>query len=117
MFLNICIFSAILLGTFYPLSGTFQLVFESVYGFELWQRRSLFPEPVRRDALCHILRFFLASQQKMAYVLAIFRTQCGQGESIKTFLFPFYHAKVQSKRQITWFKTKRRIQKHSNHHD
>ncbi|GAA84216.1 MFS transporter [Aspergillus luchuensis IFO 4308] len=38
MCLNLCIFSAILLGILYLFFGAFQLVFESVYGFELWQR-------------------------------------------------------------------------------
>ncbi|KAJ5142135.1 Vacuolar protein sorting-associated protein 62 [Penicillium atrosanguineum] len=38
MCLNLCIFSAILLGILYLFFGAFQLVFESVYGFSLWQR-------------------------------------------------------------------------------
>lgn len=38
MCLNLCIFSAILLGILYLFFGAFQLVFENVYGFELWQR-------------------------------------------------------------------------------
>ncbi|GKZ38060.1 hypothetical protein AbraIFM66950_009975 [Aspergillus brasiliensis] len=38
MCLNLCIFSAILLGILYLFFGAFQLVFETVYGFELWQR-------------------------------------------------------------------------------
>lgn len=35
---NLCIYSAILLGIFYLFFGAFQIVFQSVYGFELWQR-------------------------------------------------------------------------------
>lgn len=38
MCLNLCIFSAILLGILYLFFGAFQLVFASVYGFSLWQR-------------------------------------------------------------------------------
>ncbi|RAL05066.1 MFS transporter [Aspergillus ibericus CBS 121593] len=38
MCLNLCIFSAILLGILYLFFGAFQLVFDNVYGFELWQR-------------------------------------------------------------------------------
>ncbi|RAL07593.1 MFS transporter, partial [Aspergillus homomorphus CBS 101889] len=38
MCLNLCIFSAILLGILYLFFGAFQLVFQNVYGFELWQR-------------------------------------------------------------------------------
>lgn len=38
MCLNLCIFSAILLGILYLFFGAFQLMFESVYGFSLWQR-------------------------------------------------------------------------------
>ncbi|KEY81177.1 MFS multidrug transporter [Aspergillus fumigatus] len=38
MCLNLCIFSAILLGILYLFFGAFQLVFGNVYGFELWQR-------------------------------------------------------------------------------
>lgn len=38
MCLNLCIFSAILLGILYLFFGAFQLVFEAVYGFSLWQR-------------------------------------------------------------------------------
>ncbi|KAI2461902.1 hypothetical protein LOY97_000821 [Ophidiomyces ophidiicola] len=37
MCLNLCIFSAILLGILYLFFGAFQLVFSSVYGFNLWQ--------------------------------------------------------------------------------
>lgn len=37
MCLNLCIFSAILLGILYLFFGAFQLVFSNVYGFELWQ--------------------------------------------------------------------------------
>lgn len=38
MCLNLCIFSAILLGILYLLFGAFQLVFGQVYEFTLWQR-------------------------------------------------------------------------------
>ena len=38
MCLNLCIFSAILLGIIYLFFGAFQLVFENVYGMVLWQR-------------------------------------------------------------------------------
>ncbi|KAF7116057.1 hypothetical protein CNMCM5793_003978 [Aspergillus hiratsukae] len=38
MCLNLCIFSAILLGILYLFFGAFQLVFGNIYGFELWQR-------------------------------------------------------------------------------
>ncbi|EAW13822.1 MFS transporter [Aspergillus clavatus NRRL 1] len=38
MCLNLCIFSAILLGILYLFFGAFQLVFGNVYEFELWQR-------------------------------------------------------------------------------
>lgn len=38
MCLSLCIYSALLLGIIYLFFGAFQLVFESVYGFELWQR-------------------------------------------------------------------------------
>ncbi|KAF9884709.1 hypothetical protein FE257_001338 [Aspergillus nanangensis] len=38
MCLCLCIFSAILLGILYLFFGAFQLVFDNVYGFELWQR-------------------------------------------------------------------------------
>lgn len=38
MCLNLCIFSAILLGILYLFFGAFQLVFSEVYGFTLWQR-------------------------------------------------------------------------------
>jgi hypothetical protein len=38
MCLNLCIFSAILLGILYLFFGAFQLVFETVYGLSLWQR-------------------------------------------------------------------------------
>ncbi|EFW22052.1 MFS multidrug transporter [Coccidioides posadasii str. Silveira] len=37
MCLNLCIFSAILLGILYLFFGAFQLVFSTIYGFELWQ--------------------------------------------------------------------------------
>ncbi|PKY02942.1 MFS general substrate transporter [Aspergillus campestris IBT 28561] len=38
MCLNLCLFSAILLGILYLFFGAFQLVFGNVYHFELWQR-------------------------------------------------------------------------------
>ncbi|KAJ5815351.1 hypothetical protein N7474_007128 [Penicillium riverlandense] len=38
MCLNLCIFSAILLGILYLFFGAFQLVFDEVYGLVLWQR-------------------------------------------------------------------------------
>ncbi|KAJ5414101.1 hypothetical protein N7509_000728 [Penicillium cosmopolitanum] len=38
MCLNLCIFSAILLGILYLFFGAFQLVFLEVYGFSIWQR-------------------------------------------------------------------------------
>lgn len=38
MCLKLCLFSAILLGILYLFFGAFQLVFENVYGLELWQR-------------------------------------------------------------------------------
>jgi hypothetical protein len=38
MCLNLCIFSAILLGILYLFFGAFQLVFEEVYGMVLYQR-------------------------------------------------------------------------------
>ncbi|KAL3443846.1 major facilitator superfamily domain-containing protein [Aspergillus insuetus] len=38
MCLNLCIFSAILLGILYLFFGAFQLVFGNVYGMDLWQR-------------------------------------------------------------------------------
>ncbi|KAK2762839.1 hypothetical protein FQN54_001014 [Arachnomyces sp. PD_36] len=38
MCLNLCIFSAILLGIIYLFFGAFQLVFSEIYGFSLWQR-------------------------------------------------------------------------------
>ncbi|KAJ5368270.1 drug/proton antiporter YHK8, partial [Penicillium cataractarum] len=38
MCLNLCVFSAILLGILYLFFGAFQLVFKDVYGFDLWQR-------------------------------------------------------------------------------
>ncbi|KAJ5894479.1 drug/proton antiporter YHK8 [Penicillium taxi] len=38
MCLNLCLFSAILLGILYLFFGAFQLIFEEVYGFQLWQR-------------------------------------------------------------------------------
>ncbi|KAJ5533270.1 hypothetical protein N7494_009822 [Penicillium frequentans] len=38
MCLSLCIFSAILLGILYLFFGAFQLIFEHVYGFSLWQR-------------------------------------------------------------------------------
>lgn len=38
MCLNLCIFSAILLGILYLFFGAFQLIFDQVYGFTLWQR-------------------------------------------------------------------------------
>lgn len=37
MCLNLCIFSAILLGILYLFFGAFQLVFSNIYGFELYQ--------------------------------------------------------------------------------
>jgi hypothetical protein len=37
MCLNLCIFSAILLGILYLFFGAFQTVFGDVYGFSLWQ--------------------------------------------------------------------------------
>lgn len=38
MCLNLCVYSALLLGILYLFFGAFQTVFKSVYGFELWQR-------------------------------------------------------------------------------
>ncbi|PYI12327.1 MFS general substrate transporter [Aspergillus sclerotiicarbonarius CBS 121057] len=38
MCLNLCIFSAILLGILYLFFGAFQLIFSTVYDFTLWQR-------------------------------------------------------------------------------
>ncbi|KAF7596910.1 hypothetical protein BBP40_011955 [Aspergillus hancockii] len=38
MCLNLCIYSAILLGILYLFFGAFQTVFKEAYGFELWQR-------------------------------------------------------------------------------
>ncbi|KAJ5150877.1 drug/proton antiporter YHK8 [Penicillium canariense] len=38
MCLNLCVFSAILLGILYLFFGAFQLVFNEVYGFNQWQR-------------------------------------------------------------------------------
>lgn len=38
MCLNLCIYSAILLGILYLFFGAFQDVFQEVYQFELWQR-------------------------------------------------------------------------------
>ena len=37
MCLCLCIYSAVLLGILYLFFGAFQIVFQSVYGFELWQ--------------------------------------------------------------------------------
>lgn len=37
MCLNLCVFSAILLGILYLFFGAFDLVFSTVYGFSLWQ--------------------------------------------------------------------------------
>ena len=37
MCLNLCLLSAILLGTLYLFFGAFPLVFRNVYGFNLWQ--------------------------------------------------------------------------------
>lgn len=37
MCLNLCIFSALLLGILYLFFGAFQLVFSNVFGFSLWQ--------------------------------------------------------------------------------
>ena len=37
MVLNLCLFSAILLGILYLFFGAFPLVFRNVYGFNLWQ--------------------------------------------------------------------------------
>lgn len=37
MCLCLCIYSAILLGILYLFFGAFQIVFQSVYGFDLWQ--------------------------------------------------------------------------------
>ena len=37
MCLNLCVFSAILLGILYLWFGAFELVFENNHGFELWQ--------------------------------------------------------------------------------
>ena len=37
MCLNLCVFSAILLGVLYLFFGAFSLVFERNHGFELWQ--------------------------------------------------------------------------------
>ena len=37
MCLNLCIFSALLLGVLYLWFGAFELVFENNHGFELWQ--------------------------------------------------------------------------------
>ncbi|KAJ5116798.1 hypothetical protein N7456_001146 [Penicillium angulare] len=37
MLLCLCIYSALLLGILYLFFGAFQIVFETVYGFELWQ--------------------------------------------------------------------------------
>lgn len=37
MCLNLCIFSAILLGTLYLFFGAFPLVFSRIHGFNLWQ--------------------------------------------------------------------------------
>lgn len=42
MCLNLCIFSAILLGIIYLFFGAFQLVFLNVYGMELYQRGLVF---------------------------------------------------------------------------
>lgn len=38
MCLNLCIYSAILLGILYLFFGAFQVVFEGIYNFSLWQR-------------------------------------------------------------------------------
>ncbi|KAB8227373.1 MFS transporter [Aspergillus alliaceus] len=38
MCLSLCIYSSLLLGILYLFFGAFQIVFQSVYGFELWQR-------------------------------------------------------------------------------
>ena len=38
MCLSLCIYSAFLLGIIYLFFGAFQTVFESIYGFQLWQR-------------------------------------------------------------------------------
>lgn len=38
MCLNLCIFSALLLGILYLFFGAFQLVFATEYGFSIWQR-------------------------------------------------------------------------------
>lgn len=37
MCLNLCLFSALLLGIIYLFFGAFDLVFSDVYGFSLWQ--------------------------------------------------------------------------------
>ncbi|KAJ5573506.1 uncharacterized protein N7459_007933 [Penicillium hispanicum] len=42
MCLNLCVFSAILLGIIYLFFGAFQLVFTNVYGMTLWQRGCCF---------------------------------------------------------------------------
>lgn len=38
MCLNLCIYSAILLGILYLFFGAFQDVFQEIYHFEMWQR-------------------------------------------------------------------------------
>ncbi|KAK9543956.1 hypothetical protein V6Z98_010018 [Aspergillus fumigatus] len=42
MCMNLCVFSAILLGILYLFFGAFELVFSHVYGFNLWQIGSSF---------------------------------------------------------------------------
>ena len=37
MCLNLCLFSAILLGIQYLFFGAFHIIFRNTYGFELWQ--------------------------------------------------------------------------------
>lgn len=76
MCLNLCIFSAILLGILYLFFGAFQLVFASVYGFSLWQRGLCFmglfvgmvfailSDPIWRKNYARLERNYQASTDK-----------------------------------------------------
>ena len=69
MCLNLCVFSAILLGILYLFFGAFPLIFQTHYGFNLWQVGLTFLGigigliiGVLTDPIWHPIRSFLASK-------------------------------------------------------
>ena len=64
MCLNLCIFSALLLGVLYLWFGAFELVFENNHGFELWQVGLTYVRKFGSLIYCFLYLLFMIREKK-----------------------------------------------------